>query len=230
VQSFDRALIDERTIRVLVTDKADGDLCINGDPAVLAERRVHLVDRQWIWLNQVHENNVIELGDVDVVEQWRAVGADGVVTLRHDVALAVHGADCATIGLWSDDGAIAAVHAGWRGLERGVVESAVAALRKLSAAPLRAIVGPTICPECYEFGDDDLALMIKRFGEQVGAVTSGGRASLDTRRVLDSEFDRLGVDLVHRDSRCTACEAESLWSFRSRGDEARQALVIWIEQ
>ena len=78
-----------------------------------------------------------------------------MVTTRADVALAVHGADCAIVALWSPEGVIGAAHAGWRGLEAGVIPASAARMRDLGATSLSAVAGPCIGPECYEFGADE---------------------------------------------------------------------------
>lgn len=229
MQSFDRALSDGRTIRVRTTDRTDGDLSRHVEPSLIDPRRAAIVDRPWVWLEQVHGDRVVVIGNDDDPASLRGAEADALLTMRSDIALSVQSADCGTIGLWTDDGVIAAVHAGWRGLQRGTVESAVMQLRAISSAPIHAVVGPTIGPECYEFGAEDLRSMRELLGEDVEARTSGGMPALDVRVALDVILDRCGVELVLRDPRCTSCDATQLWSHRARGDEQRQALVIWME-
>jgi polyphenol oxidase len=80
---------------------------------------------------------------------------DGVVTARAGVVCGALAADCAPV-LIADGEArvVAAVHAGWQGALAGVVESAVAAMIELGAAPARmiAVVGPCIAQASYEVG------------------------------------------------------------------------------
>lgn len=227
--AVDRLLSDGRSVHVRTTDRRDGDLCIDLDPAELDARRRALVDRPWVWARQVHGADVVVLDAGDEVADRSGRSADALVTDRDDVALAVHGADCATIGLWTDGGVIAAVHAGWRGLLAGAVEAAVERVGSGSEV-VHAVVGPTIGPECYEFGAVDLEAMRSRFGDTVVSSTTGGAASLDVRAAFDVLADECGLDVVARDRTCTACDADRLWSHRARGDSSRQALVIWIDR
>ena len=225
---FDRALDNGRSIRVRTTDRSDGDFAIGGVALELEDRRRHVIDRPWLWLHQVHGAEVVVLDDRDI-DVVCGESADASVTGRTDVALSIQTADCVPIALWSDDGVIAAAHAGWRGLEAGVIEAAVTELRSQSAASLHAFVGPSIGPECYEFGDADLDRLVNRYGAEVRSETTDGRPALDVRSGVHSELARLGVVLESEDIDCTACN-EQLFSHRARAETQRQAMVVWIEE
>lgn len=225
---FDRALVNGRSIRVRSTEDIDGDFAIGAAGADLEARRRSVVDRPWVWLTQEHGAVCV---DVDVVGLERACGAsaDASVTSRTDLALSIQTADCIPIVLWSDDGVIAAVHAGWRGLEAGVIDVAVNSLRSHTSAPLHAFVGPSIGPECYEFGAEDLSRLEQRFGPEVRAVTNDGRPALNVRAGVRIELLRNDVALDVDDDSCTSC-AGGFFSHRARAESARQATVIWIEE
>jgi copper oxidase (laccase) domain-containing protein len=144
--------------------------------------------------------------------------------------LSVFAADCAPVALLAD-GAVGIVHAGWRGLLAGVVDHAVLALRDLAPDPIRAVVGPCIGPECYEFGTVDLDTMADAFGMVVRARSSEGRPALDLRMAVASALDRAGVSSVELEGGCTSCGTlggSPLFSSRTRGDEQRQAGVVWL--
>lgn len=66
-------------------------------------------------VKQVHSADVVTLAEGDDVAQVRDIKADGIVTRRGDVALAVLTADCQPILLADGKaGVIGACHAGWR--------------------------------------------------------------------------------------------------------------------
>jgi copper oxidase (laccase) domain-containing protein len=80
--------------------------------------------------------------------------ADGQATTSHRVAPLVLTADCLPIALASD-GAVVMLHAGWRGLASGVIESGVRALRALGArGRVQAAIGPGAGVCCYEVGEE----------------------------------------------------------------------------
>ena len=216
-------------VRVAVSSRADGDLRVSGDAEVLHARRRAIVDRPWVWLQQVHGAGVVTVGELQSAEQVSGTSADGIVTARTDVAIAAHSADCATVAMWSPEGVIGAVHAGWRGLEAGIIGAAASVMTNHGASSISAYIGPHIGAECYEFGATDLARMVERFDERVVAATTDGAPALDVGAALSIDLDRAGVELVASAGECTACEAGRYWSHRARADQQRQALVVWIE-
>ncbi|MBI2827828.1 MAG: polyphenol oxidase family protein [Acidobacteria bacterium] len=84
--------------------------------------------------------------------------ADVLVSDDPDVAIAVRAADCVPLLVAdSSTGAVAAVHAGWRGTAAGAAAAGVQALRRAFGAKpehLVAAIGPSIGPCCYEVGSD----------------------------------------------------------------------------
>lgn len=216
------------TVQIRATDRADGDLRVDGDAGLLA-RRAAVIDRPWVWLRQVHGAGVVVVEPSDDPSEVAGSAADAAVTTRADVALAVHGADCGIVGLWSPEGVIGTAHVGWRGLEAGVIPEAVRSMRGLGATRVAAVVGPCIGPECYEFGGADLERLGAALGPRVVATTSWGTPALDLPAGVAHVLGAAGVDVVARSGRCTACAADDHWSYRARGDDARQAMVVWRE-
>ncbi|HDO51563.1 MAG TPA: peptidoglycan editing factor PgeF [Rhizobiales bacterium] len=83
--------------------------------------------------------------------------ADGVVTARPGVAIAVSTADCVPV-LFADCEAkvVGAAHAGWRGALSGILEAVLGAMEGLGAdrARICATIGPAISQQAYEVGDE----------------------------------------------------------------------------
>ncbi len=154
--------------------------------------------------------------------------ADAAVTSVTGAVLAVHTADCAPIALVADGGAVAVAHAGWRGLADGVVAATVARLGAVAAGPVRAVVGPLIGPECYEFGAEDLQLVVDRLGPEVAGATTAGTPALDLPTGVRRALEAAGIEAIDFVGGCTAC-GEVAFSHRARGDRGRQAVLAWIE-
>jgi YfiH family protein len=149
----------------------------------------------------------------------RAVGcvgeADALVTAERGITVSIRTADCLPI-LIADRhrGAVAAVHAGWRGTVAGIAGAAVEKLgRDYGSRPedLVAAIGPGIGECCYEVGEEVARLL----GED-----RAGRANLaeHNRRQLErAGIISACIDVV---SPCTFCEAERFWSYRREGQRA----------
>ncbi len=159
--------------------------------------------------------------------------ADALVSASADVVLTIRTADCVPILLVAPAArAVAAVHAGWRGLVAGVVERSVAALAdRYGARPdaVQAAVGPAICGTCYEFGAEHQRQFVARYGVDAESAWRPGvsdRGHLDVRRLATIALARAGLDpgAVRVVGPCTAEHSEALHSYRRDGAGAGRQL------
>lgn len=195
-------------------------------------------------VSQVHGRAVVV---PDAVDPWLPPWpeADGMVSGDPSRAIAVRVADCVPL-LMADraTGAVAAVHAGWRGTASGAAIAGLTELgRQYGSNPADVVVaiGPSIGACCYEVGT-----------ELVDAFAAAGHA----RHLIDRWFlapapsrgsrerPRLRLDLVganrdqlvlagvdesniHACGLCTAMHLDVLTSYRAEGSRAgRLAAVI----
>lgn len=82
---------------------------------------------------------------------------DALITNAEGLHIGIRTADCVPILLNAPDiGAVAAIHAGWRGTLAGIVRKAIGKLMEMGADPtaIHAAMGPCICGECYEVGPE----------------------------------------------------------------------------
>ena len=108
-------------------------------------------------VSQVHGRRVVAIRDAASMPLL-ATEADALISVAPRIAVAVRAADCVPL-LMADPitGAVAAVHAGWRGTAAGIAGEAVEAMqREFGVKPgnLIAAIGPSIAPCCYEVGSD----------------------------------------------------------------------------
>jgi hypothetical protein len=152
-----------------------------------------------------------------------AVEEDGQATALDDAAALVFVADCMPVML-AGDGAVAALHGGWRGLAGGIVAEGVAAMRELGVdGALTAALGPSARGCCYSVGEDVHAA----FADVPEAHT--GARNLDLAAIARRRLAEAGVDTVFDTGLCTICAGEDLF-FSHRRDAAltgRQAGVVW---
>ena len=150
--------------------------------------------------------------------------ADGQATPLREVAPMVMTADCLPIAL-AGEGAVAMLHAGWRGLSAGILAEGVRAVRELGATgSLEAAIGPGAGGCCYEVGEEvhrELAAYDRR--------ARHGR-NLDLKAIACEQLEAAGVRKVHDVGLCTICSDESLFFShrRDRGVTGRQAGLAWL--
>ena len=216
---------DGRRAHVRFTSAADGDLSVRQPAALVGVTRTRLLPVPWTWLHQVHGPDVVL---VEYPGDRAGTDADGAVTTCSGAALAIHTADCVPVALVAREGVVGAVHAGWRGLEAGVVEAAVERMHALGATGVQALIGPCIHVECYEFGADDLGRVAAAYGPQVRGETAQGRAALDMPAAVTAALRAAGVEQIEHSGICTSCD-DRFFSHRARQDTGRQALLVWLE-
>lgn len=179
----------------------------------------------WTWLTQVHGADVVT---VTRPGEHAGARADAAVTAVPGAVLAVTTADCAPVVLVAG-GAVGVAHAGWRGLEAGVVGAAAEAMAALGHPPHRAVIGPCIRPGRYAFGAADLDRLAARWGPEVRGRTADGAPALDVAAAARAALAEAGVHDVADDGTCTAADPERYWSHRARGEAGRVATVAWLE-
>lgn len=213
--------------RVLFTSRAHGNLSsVSGEGAERGaqarERLLALIGaRQLLRGYQVHGSEVRRVTSDPPADQAVPVDrADGQATSLMGVAPLVLSADCLPVAL-GGEGAVAALHAGWRGLAAGVLEQGVIALRELGAGEgeITALIGPGAGPCCYEVGEEVHTAFAgrHRYGQNI-----------DLRAIARDRLLAAGVTEVRDVEVCTICD-ERYFSHRREGERAgRQGGVAWL--
>lgn len=175
-------------------------------------------------MKQVHGATLIEK-DSHVCDRE----ADGVFTSKARDEVFVFTADCLPV-LFASSQKVAAVHAGWRGTKKGIIN---AMLRKFPFDPsLKVILGPCLKSCCFEVRDD----FIREFSEERGDIspyleTRNGRRFFDlpgfALQIDLKDVPRSQIDLTYH--RCTFCSEPTLPSFRrTKGTDPR--IRAWVKR
>ena len=184
------------------------------------------------WLRQVHGARVVCLGDGEDARD--DTPADAAWTMTPGRACVVQVADCLPVLLASADGrAVAAAHAGWRGLAGGVVEAALRALSEGSGcapADVFAWLGPCIGPRSFEVGADVLAAFPGREGRFVSRPRPDGapRWLADLPGLARDRLRAAGVRHVGGGTWCTVEDRSRFFSYRRDGVTGRLAAAVWL--
>jgi copper oxidase (laccase) domain-containing protein len=108
-----------------------------------------------------------------------------------------------------------------------VLGATVETMRAMGERDIGAVVGPTIGPECYEFGPAELDPLVRRFGPAVASRTAWGTDALDMVALVRAALAEHGVPVVGTGP-CTACD-DRYWSHRARQERGRQVMALWRE-
>ena len=171
---------------------------------------------------QVHGDRVA--AHTPTWEGWlRVDAADGHLALDRGIAMAVSVADCVPVFLAHPSGAIALLHAGWRGTAACILERALSAFgdRGLPARELAVHLGPAICGRCYEVSPDVFRQIT---GRAVATPTC-----VDLREALAERARQVGVRAISISPFCTRCDNDRFFSHRA-GDWGRQLGVLLAER
>lgn len=178
-------------------------------------------------LRQVHGARVVRADRAAEGEE-----ADGAFWVEGDGPRVpvVRTADCVPALLAERDGrAVAAVHAGWRGVAAGVVGSAIRELAGAGIDPSRLIaaLGPAIGPCCYEVGEE-VAQAVEAASGTATTPARAGRPRLDLRLAVRRQLEERGVPSgsISIAPWCTRCREDLFYSFRRDGHAAGRMLAL----
>ncbi|HHO75926.1 MAG TPA: peptidoglycan editing factor PgeF [Deltaproteobacteria bacterium] len=172
-------------------------------------------------LDQVHSDGIVlaqELAPDDIPS------ADGIISRDSDVVLCIRTADCVPVLLWVDDmPIIGAVHAGWRGLAKGIVKKGIEYMHSFGATKIHAGIGPCIGPCCYEVGRN----VVDAIGTEE-VIHAGHSMYLDLAGAALSQCLEAGLmnHMVHNVNVCTSCHPGQFFSYRRDGDAAGRNLSL----
>jgi YfiH family protein len=194
------------------------------DPAAVAVNRERMAGFMGVptghllscW--QIHSADV-----VTVTTPWtrdQRPKADGMVTNRSGLCLAIATADCGPV-LFADQEAqvIGACHSGWKGALTGILEATLDGMEALGAkrARIHAVLGPTISARAYEVGPEFMARFIgtnPAFAAFFTPSPKEGHHMFDLPAFIGHRLQQAEVGSFTNLDRCTYGEPELFYSYR----------------
>lgn len=201
----------------------------------------HLVqaNRAWLrsllpaeprWLRQVHGAAAVSIDNDEALRE-----ADAAISMTAGYVCVVTVADCLPVLFAERNGrAVAAAHAGWRGLAAGVIQNTAAHMRKRlgdPAAELIAYLGPAIGPECFEVGAEVRVAMRERLPQADRAFRPGAQDKYfaDLYSLARQALAQAAVESVFGGGQCTFSDPSRYYSYRRDRVTGRHAALIWID-
>ncbi len=182
------------------------------------------------WLEQTHSTRCV------IVEDETNRAADAAITRQKNTVLAILTADCLPIVITNQKGTeIAAIHAGWRGLANGIIDST---LKKMHASTTELIawIGPAICHRCYETGEEVRNTFLNNYPfAGAGFQTIENRLYADLPKLAELILTKAGVKSVTQSNQCTYevkntnNAKNTYYSYRNENQTGRIATLIWFK-
>tara|TARA_B100000795_G_scaffold227000_1_gene183198 strand:- start:169 stop:867 length:699 start_codon:yes stop_codon:yes gene_type:complete len=129
----------------------------------IISRKIKAKTKKIILLNQVHGNKFYYISKNSKLNN--KFEGDALVTNKRNLPIAVLTADCAPILIYDESNKmIAAIHAGWKGAYKDIVNKVINFMFKKGCSPenITAVVGPCISINNYQVGEDFKERFIKK--------------------------------------------------------------------
>jgi len=191
-------------------------LHVGDEPLTVASNRSVIGDVQF--MNQVHGDEIVIVDSVtsDVPT------CDGLITTKPSLQLAVMVADCIPLLLISKV-AVGAIHVGRAGLVNQIALKAIVTMRSVGSQEIHAILGPSICGQCYEV-PFEMQQDVMQGHPRAFATTRKGTPALDLPQALIAELISAGVS--YEASAICTFEDEMYFSHRRQNPTGRFAGVV----
>jgi len=205
-------------------DHVGDDLRTVTNNRALVEQQLRLPS-QVRWLHQTHSTIAVQVTGSDCE-------GDASYSKKSGVVCAVMTADCLPLLVCNREGTeVAAIHAGWRGLHDGIIESTIA---RLDSAPDQLMVwlGIAIGPDQFEVGAEVRRQFINEDGSAENAFKPSSREGYwlaDIYRLARIRLNRLGIDDIYGGGLCSYSDSEAFFSYRRDGVTGRMGALIWME-
>lgn len=202
---------------------------VGDTPVAVAQNRQLLssiMPSEPVWLQQVHGNKVVDVGNAGCLPQ-----ADAAISRHRGAVCAVMTADCLPVLLCDESGSVVGVaHAGWKGLAAGVIEATVLAM-ELAPQKLLAWLGPAISQRAFEVGTEVRDVFVAQHAQASEAFLPGvdGKWMADIYLLAHQRLHGLGISRVYGGEYCTYNEPSRFFSYRRDGTTGRMGTFIWLE-
>jgi YfiH family protein len=183
--------------------------------------------------SQVHKTKIVEVSADTALEEL--MKTDALITNKRGVCIAVMSADCVPIILFDQKNkAVAAVHSGWRGTVAKILDKTLQQMHTsfgTQGEDLIAGIGPSICQDSYEVGEDVIRQVEKSFGSgsELLLAQPENKAKLDLWKANKIQLMNFGVkeSSIEIADLCTVKNNDHFFSAR-RGDSGRFAAGIML--
>jgi len=182
-----------------------------------------------LWLNQVHGTEI-----ANHTKNQAGDDADAIVSRKSAEVCSIMTADCLPVLFCTISGdVIAAAHAGWRGLQSGILEKCVSEMG-CNTDQILAWLGAAIGPSAFEVGDEvrDAFLSVHKESALAFVLKDGtkGKWLADIYQLARMHLGKAGVSSgnIYGGGFCTYSDESRFYSYRREARTGRMASLIWL--
>ncbi|QBZ83389.1 Laccase domain protein YfiH [Hydrogenovibrio crunogenus] len=186
---------------------------------------------QPFWLTQEHTDKVV---------LWEGLSydsppvADASWTTESEGVSCVLTADCLPLLVTNEEGHfVAAIHAGWRGLAKGVVSNTIQMLPGQREKML-VWIGPAISQPYFEVGKEVFDAFVNENTDAEKFFKPHNRTPqkwyADLPGLAEFKLNQLGIEQVFQSGLCSYRDQEWFYSYRRDQQTGRMASLIWFDQ
>lgn len=225
----DRSSLNGPEFTMSLSSTPDRDL-VTSNRKYVAEAMNVPEDRLYL-PSQVHGTRIVNV-DSDIKREM-LMETDALICNQTGICIAVMSADCVPILLLDkDNGAVAAVHSGWRGTVARIVERTLYEMQGLFGTKGENIVagiGPSVSQEYYDVGEEVIEAVGRSFDKKDPLLVrqANGKARLDLWMANKIQLTEFGVPAgqIEISNLCTVKHNNYFFSAR-KGDRGRFAAGI----
>jgi len=196
------------------------------DPERVFENRKKLINHYKLpseprYLNQIHSDECLKFDSLECE-------GDALYTNKKNEVCAILTADCLPIFISDTLGQeVAVIHAGWKGLLRGVIEQS---LKFFDSNNLTAHFGPAISQYSFQVGEEVRDSYISKDKSFKSSFkTTSGKHYLDLYDAAKLVLNNFDIYKISGGTDCTFEQKDEYFSFRRDGkNSGRMANLIWI--
>lgn len=211
-----------KPFKVAISLKSDifnqGDMSYNftenEENRLMLFKELNIEELRMIRNKQIH-SDIIVYPDYNSIQE-----ADGLMSEKFNDVLMLLTADCYNIFFTTDNGRIfGAVHAGWKGVAGGIIES----MKRNFRGETKVLIAQGICENHFTVKDDVASQFAEKFGES--RIQRKNDIKIDIRGIINDELD--GYAEITNMNMCNVCNTKDLFSYRENDEKHRNLSLIW---
>jgi len=207
-------------------DDVPGD--VSDNRAIL--RQALKLPNEPLWLNQVHGTQI-----ANHAKNKSGDDADAVISHKSGDICSIMTADCLPVLFCSTRGdVVAGAHAGWRGLQSGILEKCVESMG-CDTDQLLVWLGAAIGPEAFEVGDEVREAFISVYPESASAFVLKDKRKrkwmADIYKLARVHLGQAGIKEgnIYGGEYCTYKDEVRFYSYRREARTGRMVSLIWLD-